>query len=90
MDDEAALQFLYNQAVADVANDKIDAEEKSSQLRMLKAQKKEREVSTDTSSILLPLFSLFLFLLSPFFSDFSLCSRSVCRTRSDIVWLQHN
>ena len=65
MEDEAALRFLYNQAVADVGNNEIDAEEKSSQLRMLKAQRKEREVGTDAFSISPPSFLIRLLPLLP-------------------------
>ena len=66
LEDDAALQFLYNQVVADVANNRIDVEGKSSQLRMLKAQKKEREVGTDALSP-----PAFIF-LPPCFSSLSL------------------
>ena len=45
LSDESVLQLIYQQAVSDVIQKRIHPEEEDAQLRMLKAQKKLREVN---------------------------------------------
>ncbi len=45
LNNREVLRLIYQQTVADIANKKLDSEDKDSDLRMLKAKKDHREVS---------------------------------------------